>query len=113
MMLVSLLAAIAWLRVEGIHEEAYRASVQADLRSVSLAQELYYQTHMVYGQTDELTAYVPTEGVTVVMTHADALGYAATATHAGLAGEACGYFLGTVPAGAADPAEEPGVVVCD
>ncbi|MFO7892293.1 MAG: prepilin-type N-terminal cleavage/methylation domain-containing protein [Longimicrobiales bacterium] len=113
MLLVGLLAAIAWLRVEGINEEAYRASVKADLRSVSVAQELYYQTHMVYGQTDQLEAYVPTEGVTVVMTHADARGYAATATHAGLSGETCGYFTGTVPAGAADPAEEPGVTACD
>lgn len=113
MVLVSLLAAIAWLRVEAINEEAYRASVQSDLRSVAVAQELYYQAHMQYGAVADLDAYTATEGVTVTVTHADARGYAATATHAGLSGETCGYFTGTVPAGAGEPAEEPGVAVCD
>ncbi len=113
MTLVGLLAAIVWLRVEGINEEAYRSSLQADLRSVALAQELYYQRHMEYGDVDQLTAYLSTEGVTVAMAHASGTGFAATATHAGLDGVTCGYFVGTVPAGAGGPAEEPGLPVCD
>jgi prepilin-type N-terminal cleavage/methylation domain-containing protein len=113
MTLVSLLAVIAWLRVEGVNEEAYRSSVKSDLRSVALAQELYYQRHMEYGDIDQLTAYLPTEGVTVTMTHASGTGFAATAAHAALDGVTCGYFVGTVPSGAAAPAEDPRLTVCD
>lgn len=113
MTLVSILAVIVWVRVEGMNARAYRASLEADLRSVALAQELYFHQHMVYGDVDQLDAYVPTEGVTVTMTYRDSRGFAATATHAALTGVTCGHFSGTVPDGAAAPAEEPGLTVCD
>jgi prepilin-type N-terminal cleavage/methylation domain-containing protein len=110
---IALLAAIAWLRVEGLNADAYRASVRADLRSVALAQELYHQSHMRYGPLADLAAYAPSAGVTVTLTFADNRGFAATATHAGLAGVRCGLFAGTVPDGAAAPAEVPGLTACD
>lgn len=110
---IAVLAAIAWLRVEGLNAEAYRASVQADLRSVALAQELYHQTAMRYGALEDLTTYSPSEGVTVTLTFADNLGFAATAIHAGLPEEVCGYFVGAVPDGSAAPADVPGRTVCD
>lgn len=110
---IAALAAMALLRVEGINADAYRASVRADLRSVALAQELYHQTEMRYGALDDLSAYAPSEGVTVTLTFADNLGFAATAVHAGLPGEVCGYFAGTVPGGSAAPADVPGRTACD
>jgi prepilin-type N-terminal cleavage/methylation domain-containing protein len=113
MTLVSILAVIVWLRVEGMNARAYRASVISDLRSVALAQELYFQQHMEYGDVDDLTAYLPTEGVTVTMTYMSNQGYAATAAHSALPAMTCGFFAGTVPDGAASPAEEPGQTTCD
>lgn len=113
MLLVGLLAAIAWLRVAGVNEEAYRSALKADLHSVALAQELYFQTHMTYGALEQLEVYTPTEGVLVEITHASSDGFGATAVHAGLGGVTCGFFNGSVPAGAAGPADTPGRVVCD
>ena len=114
MTLVSILAAITWLQVEGINARAYRSSVQSDLRSMALAQELYFQENMQYGDdVDDLEVYIPTDGVNITMTHADRQGFAATANHQALGGVTCGYFTGTVPAGAGDPAGEPDVAVCD
>ena len=114
LVLLGILATVMWMRVEGMNQEAYRAAVQADIKSVALAQELYHNAHMEYGAIGDLTAYQPTEGVTVTLTHVDARGYAITATHAGLgAGEVCGYYAGVVPAGAGAPADEAGVSVCN
>lgn len=113
MTMVGILALIVWARVNGMYGRAYRASMEADLRSVGLAQELYFQRHMTYGDVDQLEAFVPTEGVTVTMTQVSSRGYAATATHTALLGVTCGHFVGTVPDGAAAPATEPGVTVCD
>lgn len=113
LVLLGILATIMWMRVEGMNQEAYRAAVQADIKSVAVAQELYHNANMQYGAIDNLGAYQSTEGVTVTLEHADSRGYAITATHAGLdADEVCGFFSGTVPDGAAAPADEPGVSVC-
>ena len=111
--ILGILATIMWMRVEGMNAEAYKSSVQADIRSVAMAQELYHNANMEYGAIADLEAYQPTDGVTVTLTHADGRGYALTATHAGLPGVTCGYFSGMVPDGAGDPAVEPGVSTCE
>ena len=113
LVVLGLLATIAWLRMSGLTEETYRTSIQTDLHSVALAQELYYQTNLAYGDVEQLEAYVPTDGVIVTVTHASNTGFAATAVHSGLSGVTCGYYRGSVPAGAAAPAESPDVVACD
>lgn len=113
LVVIGILAAVMWLRVEGVNTDAYRASVKADLRSVALAQELYHQRNMRYGALADLSAYRATEGVTLTLTHVDGLGFAATAAHEALEPEVCGYYFGDTPAGAGAPAEAPGVVTCD
>lgn len=109
---IGILAIIVWARFGGIYGESYEKSVMSDLRSVGLAQELYHQVYMEYGELPSLTAYKPTDGVRVTINHRDGVGFAATATHVGLGGVVCGYYLGDVPAGTAGPATDPGRPVC-
>lgn len=113
LVIIGVLAVIMWNRVEGVDKEAFRSSMQADLKSVALAQEIYHQIHFHYGAIGDLDGYQPTNGVTVTLNHADGRGFAVTATHLGLPGEVCGYFVGIVPSGTAGPATDPGVTVCN
>ncbi|MDX1673208.1 MAG: prepilin-type N-terminal cleavage/methylation domain-containing protein [Longimicrobiales bacterium] len=110
--IIGILSIIVWARFGGIYGESYEKSVMSDLRSVGLAQELYHQVHLRYGDLADLTAYKPTDGVTVTMNHVSGTGFAATATHAGLGGVVCGYYVGDVPPGTTGPAAEPGRAVC-
>ena len=113
MMLVGILALIVWARFGGIYERAYRSSMVSDLRTVASAQELYYAVNMTYGGVTDLTSYSPTDGVTVTINHADNLGFAAVATHAGAPTVSCAYYTGDVPAGTHDPATQPDVPMCN
>jgi hypothetical protein len=50
--------------------------------------------------------------VNVVITHSGVGGWAGVATHPSLTGTRCGFIMGNAPAGIADPADEPGIVMC-
>lgn len=113
MTVVGILAVVLLLRVQSANQEAFRASVLADLRSVSVAQELYFFSHMSYAELDDLETFTPTVGVHIDITHASPLGFAMTATHNGLPETTCGHYFGEVPPGSALPAEQPGRTVCD
>lgn len=108
-----ILAAIALNAFSAPKQEAFRSSIQSDLRALAVAQEIYHQTHFQYGQLADLIDYETTRSVTVSVNHNTGTGFAATATHAGLPSVTCGIYIGDVPSGTTGPATEPGRPVCD
>ena len=113
MMFIAILSAIALLSIEGPREEAYLSTMQADLKNLSVAQELHHQLNFEYGTLTDLADYEASRGVTVTINEATAVGYAATAMHAGLDGVVCGFYQGDVTPGTAGPADEAGQPICD
>lgn len=111
MVIVGLLAAIAAVSFEIVTQRAYQATVQADLREVVVKQEVYYELNHTYATLAQ-TGFVPSNGVTLNVTHADNFGFAVTGTHAGLATN-CGIYRGTVPPGSAGPATLPDQIMCN
>lgn len=83
---MGILATIALPRLGQTRERAYVASMQADLRQLVLAQELYYQTHGFAYFTDDPSSdafpFSASEGVTIQLSSQNpSRGYAAEATH--------------------------------
>ena len=109
--IIGILAAIAAISLETMTQRAYRASVQADLRDVLVKQEVYYELNHTYATLAQ-TGFVPSEGVTLAINHADHAGLAMVGTHAGIA-SSCGVYRGTVPAGSAGPATQPDQIMCN
>jgi prepilin-type N-terminal cleavage/methylation domain-containing protein len=109
--IIGILAAIAAVGFETVTQRAYRATVQADLREVLVKQEVYYELNHTYATLAQ-TGFVPSNGVTLSVNHADNVGLAMTGTHAGIAWS-CGVYRGTVPAGSAGPATQPDQIMCN
>lgn len=113
MTFATILAAIALKAFSGPRQEAFRSSMQSDLRSLAVAQELYHQVNLMYGGLPDLTDFESTPGVSISINHATGMGFAATASHTGLPAVTCGIYVGTVPPGSAGPATQPGRPVCN
>lgn len=113
MTFATILAAIALNAFSTPRQEAFRSSVQSDLRSLAVAQELYHQVNLRYGQLPDLTDFESTPGVSITISHATGFGFAATASHTGLPTVTCGIYMGDVPPGSAGPATNPGRPVCN
>ncbi len=110
---IGILAAIAVPRYLTIRRLTYFATVKSDLRVLSIQQELYHKEHDEYAATlDALPGWAPSPGVEVTLASADAMGWAATATHPALSGEQCGIYFGTASSADAPPATSPGVPTC-
>lgn len=110
--IVGLLAAIALPKFRTAANEAYRATMVADMRNLAAKQELFHNINLRYGTLVELNDYLASNGVTVDQPYVANTGFAATATHAALPGYVCGYFMGDAPPGSAAPATAPSQVVC-
>lgn len=114
LVLVAILASIGLSRFWVAKDRALVSSMQGDLRTLALHQELYFDLNMSYaGALTDLSAFQPSPGIDVAITHAASSGWAAAASHPGIPQGQCAYFTGEVPAGAGDPASEPGMVYCD
>ena len=107
-----ILAAIAVPRLNVTRHKAYRTTLRSDLKSLSNAQELYFNVHFTYSSDLSALQAPQSEGVTVTVNEANNGGWAATATHAGLTSEQCGIFYGDADASGASPATTPGVTTC-
>jgi prepilin-type N-terminal cleavage/methylation domain-containing protein len=110
--IIGILAAIAIPKFSSVRQKSFRSSMMSDLRNLAVAQEVYHNSSFTY--TNSLTALeaVVSDGVSVTVTEATNTGWAATATHSGVAGEQCGMFNGTAAAANGSPATAVGVVTC-
>lgn len=113
MIIVGLLAAIATSRFWTVKERSYKVALKDGLRSFSVQQERYYERNMIYANnTNLLTDFSASPGVTILVTWATNGGWAATATHTSIPAEPCGYFTGPAPVGIAAPATQSGLIAC-
>ena len=110
---IGILAAIAIPKYSEMKEKSYIASVTADLKNMASQQEIYLANEHIYAPTVADLDINLTDAVTVSINEATGSGWAATGTHAGLAGRQCGIFFGNAAASNAAPATVPGVVTCD
>jgi prepilin-type N-terminal cleavage/methylation domain-containing protein len=111
--IIGILATIGVNRFWTAKDRALRAAVQADLKNVAAQQEAHFGTAMTYaGSTAALANFAASNGVDLVINSATPGGWAATATHASLAGIQCGLFVGDAPAADGAPAVQAGIVTC-
>ena len=94
-------------------DRGIEASLQADLKQAAIQQESYFNANMAYSpDIAGLTDFQPSPGVVLSMAYAGSDGWAATTSHPAITGTRCGLIVGTAPAGAADPADDVGIVKC-
>jgi len=76
---------------------AYRAVMTSDLRNLAVAQDAFFTDSLRYASAAELgSLFHATSYDSIVVVVVDS-GWRATATHAYLAGQACGIWVGTRP----------------
>ena len=90
--IIGILAAIAIPKFANTKEKAYIAAMKSDLRNLVTAQESYFADNTTY-TTDLGTGFTESAGVTVTITAATGLGWAATAAHNGTT-QTCGIATG-------------------
>ncbi len=110
--IIGILASIAIPKFNAVREKAFRAAMMSDLKNLASQQEVYHNDHFVYASTMTAAEAVPSDGVTVTINEATGTGWAATASHAGLASEQCGIYHGNAAASGGSPAVAVGVVTC-
>jgi Tfp pilus assembly protein PilE len=110
---IGVLVAVAVPRYAHTKAKAYVASMEADLKNLTTAQELFYNDSTKYyngAVPDPLFPVSPSAGVTLTLQNVSATGWGATATHPGTP-RACAIFIGT--GGPVAPATIEGQVACD
>ena len=110
--IIGILASIAIPKFNAVREKAFRAAMMSDLKNLASQQEVYHNDHFIYASTMTAAEAVPSDGVTVTINEATGTGWAATASHAGLASEQCGIYHGNAAASGGSPAVAVGVVTC-
>lgn len=111
--IIGILAVISMYQSDQASRRANIASMQQDLRALTVQQEIFHNLNLHYASRAELTEFAATDGVTVDIPWVESHGYAAVATHIRLPDNSCAVFVGPAPAGVADPATEPGQIACD
>lgn len=118
--IIGILAAIAIPKFASTKEKAYLASMKSDLRNLATAEEGYFADNQAYlagnasnvaglaTPLDATTNFVPSAGVSVVVTAAAGNGWNAVASH-NATGKTCDIFIGSAPgtAGVATVEGEP------
>jgi len=114
--IIGILSAAGTVGITRARSQGFLAVMKADLRSISIAQEAYYQVQSADGKID---SYAPTRadlninvssGITVEM-HGDPDGWSARTQHAGAPGRRCAMFRGSASPYA--PATSEGLLTCD
>lgn len=113
MLIIGILAAAMAWRVREPTKHAHLAAMKSDLRSLSFAQEMHYQTASEYGTLEELSGFQASKGVTVELAYLDPRAYAAIGTHASLGDVTCAVYRGEAAAAAAGPAAVENAIVCE
>lgn len=108
--IIGILASIAIPKFVNTKEKTYVASMKADLRNLSTAEEAFFYDSTFY--TTSLTSlnnFQPSAGVTIVVNEASPMGWSATATHAQTPRQ-CALFSGA--AAPVAPATIDGRITC-
>jgi Tfp pilus assembly protein PilE len=111
---IGILATIAIPKFSSMRHESLVSGVTSDLESLASAQRIYLSNNHTYAAAfGDMTEYRGSDDVIITINESTGTGWAATGTHAGLAGAQCGIFIGTASASNASPATTPGSVVCN
>ena len=111
--IVSILATIGVSTFWRAKDRGLEASLQSDLKTVAVQQEIYFGSRLIYAATPgTLEGFEPSPGVNVAITYAATDGWAGVATHPSITGTRCGILIGAATVGLADPANAAGIVMC-
>ena len=113
--IIGILAAIAIPKFASTKERSYVAKMKSDLRNLATSQESFLADNpgSYYGGAlpNPLMAFNPSPGVTITITSAGPLGWAAVASYAPLSARTCALFIGNAPPAA--PATDEGQIACN
>ncbi|MCH7934231.1 MAG: prepilin-type N-terminal cleavage/methylation domain-containing protein [Gemmatimonadetes bacterium] len=110
--IIGILASIAIPKFSATREKAFISSMKSDLKNLATQQEIYHNSAFSYGSTMAIVGASKSDGVTITINEATGSGWAATASHAGLAAEHCGLYQGNAAAAGGDPGPAEGVIAC-
>ena len=109
---IGILAAIAIPKFNASREKTFVATLKSDLKTLAIQQEVYHGDNLIFAGDVADTEAGVSESVTITINENTGTGWAATATHVGLAGEQCGMYYGDAAAAGGSPGTSPGVVAC-
>ncbi|MBI4541232.1 MAG: prepilin-type N-terminal cleavage/methylation domain-containing protein [Gemmatimonadetes bacterium] len=112
MVVVGILAAIAIPKLNVTRERSYLSAMKSDLKNLAAHQEMYYADTYTYGSDLNAIEMQASDGVTITINEATTSGWAATASHQGIAGEQCGIYYADASAANGSPATVAGRVAC-
>ena len=114
--IIGILGAAGSVGIGRTRAQAYLAVMKADLRSISIAQEAYFQVQSADGNVDSYANVmsdldiVTSDGISVEV-RGDVDGWAARTTHPGAPSRRCALFQGSATPYA--PATSEGLLTCD
>jgi type IV pilus assembly protein PilA len=112
--IIGILAAIAIPKFSNTKEKAVVTAMRSDLRNLAGVQEAYWTTNSTYysGVIPNLAAlqYQPTQGVTITVVSATAVGWSAQASAPGRTAQTCVIYYGVAPP--IPPATADAAVAC-
>ena len=113
--IIAILAAAATVGMSRSLSKGHLATIKADLRSVAVGQEVYFEDQSALGTvtyaTDPSDMASRLSPGTILELRGDAQGWSARTTHPGAPGYRCALFRGTAVPHA--PATAEGAVACD
>src|SRR5512147_1871711 len=92
---IGILATIMVVKVHAVRQRAMMATLEADLRQLSIQQENYVAVHGIYANDARLAPSEPSDFTSLIVTFADQNGWAGFATHTGWPGHRCALYYGT------------------
>jgi prepilin-type N-terminal cleavage/methylation domain-containing protein len=110
-LIVSIISAIAILRLQKTKGVTYVSSLKSDLRNVASQQEQYFTYNSTYTNDLGLLSLTSSAGVQLTILEANGRGWSATATHPMALPMVCAVFYGQ--AAPVSPANKEGVIRCD
>ena len=108
--IIGILAAIAIPKFSATREKAFLASMKSDLRNLATLQDIYHNSTYTYSTDFTDLGFLPSDGITVIVSEADGTGWAATSAHAGYPNQSCSLFNGNATPVA--PATIEGQITC-
>ena len=111
--IIGILAAIAFPKFTSVRERSYVATVILDLKTFASQQEVYYGDNFTYA--NDVAAILEmslSDRIILQVNEADPLGWAAVAWHDAVPARQCGIFYGRASAANASPATTAGVIAC-
>ena len=109
---IAVLASIALGKFYEVREKAFVSTMKADLKNLATQQEIFHNTSYTFTASLASLEMMPSDGVSITITEADGVGWAATAVHAGLTAEQCGLYHGAADPANGSPGAAQGVVAC-